>query len=181
MQWSGTDQQMAEAELAAYMVEFDGTYMNWLNGIKAGNAAQGKAAVEEILRRWRGSVENLRQRSERFAESDTAIQHLHQRVVELGEQRVVLRRLQSEAGTRADQADSLNPKVRPSPFTNILGLQRTFRDSTRKSILGASIVFGIFAVLLLAFLIYRVVTGSASVQAVPVSTTIGGFRGRGRG
>ena len=93
------------------------------------------------------------------------MQRLSELMTEAEEQRSVLARLQSEAGTRTDQADSLNPKVRSSPYTNIMGLQRTFRSGTRTAILIVAIVFAVLAVATLGYLVWRVVSEGEIVRS----------------
>ncbi len=85
---------------------------------------------------------------------------------EVAELRDTLADLQAQAVTRTEQADSVNPKVTPSPYVNILGLQRTFRDSTRQGLLLASIVIGALALIALGFLVVAFVSGSGLAQLV---------------
>ena len=98
-------------------------------------------------------------------------------VAEVEEQKQILESLQSEAGTRGGQADSLNPKVRPSPYTNILGLQRTFRTGTRTGILILSIVIGALSLATLGYLVYNVITRQSAITALETATRNSGLVG----
>lgn len=153
--------------MEAFAAEFNEAYGAWRNAIAAGSgAAVAQTRTEDVLRRWRAFTNNLERQTEMAIAQDGVMQRLSDLMTEADEQRVVLARLQSEAGTRADQADSLNPKVRSSPYTNIMGLQRTFRSSTRTAILIVSVVFAVLAAAALGFLVWRVVSaGSTTAMA----------------
>lgn len=152
MPWTQEMHTTAQARLDRLSQEYQTAMTAWQNGVQAGNPAQYEAQVQDILRRWRQFTNDLRSQSEAATANQGVMDLLGQLVAEVGDQQQTLVRLRSEAGTRADQADSLNPKVRPSPYTNILGLQRTFRESTRTTIFWVAIVFGALALGVLGYL-----------------------------
>jgi hypothetical protein len=154
MPWTQEMHATALGKRDGLVQEYQTALAAWQNGVQAGNPAQYEAQVQDVLRRWRQFTNELRDQSEAATANQGVMDLLGQLVAEVGEQQQTLARLRSEAGTRADQADSLNPKVRPSPYTNILGLQRTFRESTRTVLFWVAIVFGALAVGLLGYIIY---------------------------
>lgn len=154
----------AETRIGQFMSEFNEKYMAWKNGVQSGMPGQNQAAVEDVLRRWRQYSEELRAQSETIMSNDGIMDALSMLVTQVADEKSTLIKLQSEAITRTDQADTLNPKTRPSPYTNVLGLQRTFRSPTRIGILIASIVFGILALAVLSVLVYRVVVSGTAVR-----------------
>jgi hypothetical protein len=58
--------------------------------------------------------------------------------------------------TRDEQAYSVNPKITNSPYVNILGLRRSFRDTTQTGLIVASTLFGILALGLIGNGIYAI-------------------------
>jgi hypothetical protein len=175
MSWSKADQEAATILFAEYLAEYEATLAGWKNGIQAGSPAQGQAAVEDVLRRWRQSIEDTRHKSDMLMANDGQMERLNQLVTSLEDERKVLERLRGEAVTRGDQADTVNPKSRPSPYTNLLGLQRTFRESTRMAILIASIIFGVLALVALGYLVYKIVV-TGEISPVGYLTQAGGHR-----
>jgi hypothetical protein len=154
-----------QQKLDDFAAEFKEAQESWRSAIMAGSgAAVAQTRVDDVLRRWRAFVNGLERQTEAAIAQDGVMTRLSDMLTEAEEQRAVLARLQSEAGTRADQADSLNPKVRASPYTNIMWLQRTFRSSTRTAILIASVVFAVLAVAALGFLVWRVMSGGELVR-----------------
>jgi hypothetical protein len=160
MSWSAEQQTEAEAGAARFAAEFREKMEAWTSAVRSGapTASTSKAAVEDVVRRWRQHLGGLQTQSDIIFGNGTAMDELGQLATQVAEEKEVLQRLRSEAGTRSRQVDSLNPKARPSPYTNILGLNRIFRDSTRNGILIASIVFGALSLSALGFLVYNVVT-----------------------
>jgi len=157
MPWTKAKQEKAELDVMAFAAEYAVAFAAVKEKISTGASdAEVLAAytvVSEVLRRWRAQSDALQADVTNSAQLD----QLQVKLVELTEQREILARLESEAGTRANQASSVNPKVTPSPYTNILGLQRTFRSSARTGLLIAGIVFAVLAVAALAFLTVRLV------------------------
>lgn len=158
MPWTDQNQKDAEQEAAGFETELNEKWLAWSNGIRAGNPGSGQAAVEDVIRRWRKSLEHLKSQSDAIMSDESVMDSLGQLANQVADEKRTLEQLRSTAITREDQADSVNPKVRTSPYTNILGLQRTFRGSTRFAILIASIVFAILSICAVAFLAYQVST-----------------------
>lgn len=173
MSWTSDEQTAEQAQFDNYMEEFGKTFGGWRDGIQAGSPAQGQAATEEVLRRWRKHVEELRARSEQMLAAGEQMDTLQTLARQVADERATLKELRGEAGTRAGQAGSVNPKVKPSPYVNILGLQRTFRQSTRDILLGLSIAFGVLAIGTLGFLVYQVVSSGQVTQTSFVTSAAG--------
>ena len=158
MQWTAQDQAKAEAEAAENLQDARAKYEEWQNAIRSGKAIFGTehAALKESLRLWNTRIDHLKSRSDAITSNESVMDGLGQLVSKLAEDRTIFNTLTEEAATRTDQANSVNPKIRQSPYTNILGLNRIFRPSTQFGILIASIVFGILALIALGYLVYIV-------------------------
>jgi hypothetical protein len=152
--WDEKHQTAATKRFFELMEKFNSSYEAWINGIQSGNPAQYQSQVEDVLRQWRGELERLRAESDHLMANEELIDELNTIVMQVTDERDQLRRLQSEQGTRADQSASVNPKPKQSPYTNILGLQRIFRPSTRLNIIIASVIFAILSVIVLGYFIY---------------------------
>ena len=178
MPWTADQQTAAQEKVAAFSAEYGAAVSAWQNNVQAGSEGQFEAQVQDILRRWRQFTSDLQEQSSMALADQGVMDLLGATVAEVEEQKQILERLRSEAGTRGDQADSLNPKVRPSPYTNILGLQRTFRSGTRTGILILSIVVGALALAALGYLVYNVVSrptaGAALESAIRPPGLVGG-------
>lgn len=159
--------------------QFETEYEAWRNGIQAGQPAQYESSVNAILDKWWAFTNQMSAQVE--SEQDGTSIIVADLVRELETQKRVLADLQSESITRGDQADSVNPKSKPSPYTNILGLQRTFRESTRSNIFIATLIFASLALIAVAALVYFVVTGGQVFKAPfpSSSSATGGGRNRG--
>ena len=177
MGWTSDQQNTAQTTAANFLTEYQTANTAWQNAIQAGNPAQNEAAVQDVLRRWRAFTQNLREQSDDAVANEAVMDVLGALVAERAELQQTLTQLESEAGTRANQADSLNPKPRQSPYTNILGLQRVFRESTRTAIFWASVVFAMLALLVLAYLIYATVVVGVSTGGESGSAVATGFKG----
>ena len=153
----------AEQQSDAFKQQFETEYEAWRNGIQAGQPAQYEASVTSILDKWWAFTNQLSTQVESDQDGTSTI--VADLVKELETQKQVLAELQSESVTRGDQADSVNPKSKPSPYTNILGLQRTFRESTRSNIFVATLVFAALALVAVAALVFSVVTGGEVMKA----------------
>jgi hypothetical protein len=173
MPWTEQNQRDAEQEANEFFGETITKWEAWVDAVKAGapTAASSQAAVEDAVRRWQQSLSQLQAQSDSIASNDSVMDELNQLAQEVAQEKTTLRKLRSEAGTRADQADSVNPKVRPSPYTNILGLNRVFRDSTNFNIMIASIAFGVLALGSLGYLVYSV---TSTGNLVPTQYIQGG-------
>lgn len=164
----------ARADLVRFNQEFENNMSAWENGLRSLQNGQWQAATEDTLRRWRGNVDALKEKSEMLEASDSKLADLERLVGTIAEEKMDLDNLKGKAATREEQADSLNPKSRPSPYTNILGLGRTFRASTRWTIWILSIVFGLLALGVLGFLIWQIVTNTTPQS--PLASFMGGKR-----
>jgi hypothetical protein len=156
--WTQKKQEEAEKQMLAFQTEYKETHDAWINGIQSGNPAQYRAATEDVLRRWRASINDLRSQSDSFYDNHDTLDMLNQLVVGVQDERALLKKLKSEAVTREDQAYSVNPKVRDSPYINLLWLDRTFRPSTRAGIIAATSIFGVIALGATGFMGYRLST-----------------------
>ena len=177
MPWTKEKQERAEADTLAIAFEFVAVYENVKEKIATGasdaEVMAAYTAAAEVLRKWRAQSDGLQAEVTNSTHLDT----LQRKLVELTDQRAILARLESEAGTRVDQADSVNPKVTASPYTNILGLQRTFRSPARTGLMIAGIVFAALAVLGLVFLVIRLVMTGGAPSSYAAA---GGGRGGGK-
>jgi hypothetical protein len=157
MSWTKEKQTQAEMDTMAFAMEFHGAFdtvkQKISNGATDDDVMASYIAVSEVLRRWRAHSDSLQNE----VLDSSHIDEFQRKLTELAGQQEILARLESEAGTRADQAVSVNPKVTQSPYTNILGLQRTFRGPTRTTLMIVGIVFAVMAVLGLGALVYRLV------------------------
>ena len=169
--------ESARRDLNAFSAEFRQGIDAWVNGLRSGQSGQWQSAVEDTLRRWRQRVEGLRTQTDMLEANDVGLSNLESLVGKIMSEKDELERLRSKAATRAEQADSLNPKERPSPSVNILGLQRTFRDSTRWTILALSIFFGLLALVVLGLIVWQTVVAARSA-ATAAPPGFGGSDGR---
>jgi hypothetical protein len=160
MPW--TKQAHADAVAAAntFNVQYDDAMTAWKNALKSGNsglAATNQQRLVDILRNWNASVLRLKTQSDTIMSNETTLMDtLGQLATQIADEKTTFAKLKSESITRADQSDTLNPKVRSSPYTNLLGLNRVFRSSTWYALLGVTILFALLAILALAYLIYQV-------------------------
>jgi hypothetical protein len=163
MPWTEANQQGAKEQIDAFVAEFNVKFEDWRASLQSGQAGVGEAATQDVLRRWREYTETLRAQSDAAVANEGVMDRLATVVDQLTEHKTALAALQSEAGTRSEAADSVNPKARASPYTNILGLQRIFRESTRQNILIATVIFAVLAVASIVFLSWRIwVTGTVA-------------------
>jgi hypothetical protein len=179
MPWTQSQQIAVESTAAGFASEYATAVNTWTNAIQAGGgAAVAEARVQDVIQRWEGFVQNLQNSSDIVTSNESAMDKLGQLASQLADDKQTLARLKSEANTRGEQADSVNPKTRPSPYTNILGLQRMFRPSTRHAILVVSIIFGVLSVGLMGYLGYAMITKGVMVPSFVVSSDMEGGGGR---
>jgi hypothetical protein len=185
--WDAHKQSKAQEDFDRAVAGFEQAMGAWKDALRTGNTTQAtiaEAAVEEVLREWRQYITTLREQVAIASSTDhDGINTLSQRVQDLMEQKSMLAKLQSERVTRDEQATSVNPKTVPSPYTNILGLQRTFRNSTRQGIIIAAIVFGLVALGILGYVIYAMVVTPAAdrtAYGAPPAGMSGGGSGLGK-
>jgi len=154
MPWTVEDQKRAEQKNTAFQQEFNTRLNGWKDAMAAGAPGQGQAAVEDTLTRWRAHMQSLQSSSESLVGNESLIDTVGVLATQVADEQAVLTKLRSESGTRANQADTVNPKIKGIPATNILGLNRVFRSSTRLALLIASIVFGVLAAVALGYFVY---------------------------
>ena len=158
--------QTIQSRIDGYADEFNTTYTAWTNAIQAAagagagkaTASSQQAAVDDVLRRWRQFTNELKAQSGTVLNNEASMGQLEQLLAQVAEERLTLATLRGEAVTRTDQADSLQPRIRDSPYTNILGLRRVFRPETWNALLGATILFGILALVLGGIMVWMAVT-----------------------
>ena len=173
MSWTPAQQEAATAQMEQFQQQFQTALTAWQNGLLTNNPQQFEQQTEEVLRKWRAFTEELQLSSEIVMQNQGVMNVLADLVEEMSEQKRILGRLKSEAVTREDQAHTLNPKNANSPYTNILGLQRSFSSSTRTSILIATIVFGIVALILIGVISYFSLAGPIQSAYSTVTGAIG--------
>lgn len=167
--WDSAHQDAATARFFDILKEFNATYDGWLQALQTGQQTQGQVQTEDVLRRWRTELERLRAESDMLSANQDTLDRLSSYSTQVTEQREILRELRSKQITRADQADSLNPKTKATPYTNILGLQRIFRPATRTAIMIAGIVFAVIAIAVLGYIMYATLSGRVGVASGPSS------------
>jgi hypothetical protein len=178
MPWTAANQTAAQQVADNFATEYASAVDAWTVALRSGgNAVAAKGRVTDLVTRWRKSVNDLEQQSDVIMSDQTVMDQLGQLATQVAQERGTLAKLRSEAGSRSVQADSVNPKEKTSPYTNILGLRRTFRESTRLGILIASLVFGVLALVALGFLGYAlsgpIVAAAGSVTSAVKTTGSG--------
>lgn len=179
MSWNKQEEIAAAVKLSEYEAAFESAYTGWQNAIQSGQAVTtAKAQVDTVLADWRGYVERLRERSDSIVANEGVMNHLAATMLEVNQQKAILEQLRSEAVTREDQATSVNPKTRQTPFTNILGLRRIFREDTRTTIFYLSVLFAVLAIATLGYLVYAIMTTGSVTTAAYNPGAVGGARRR---
>ena len=164
--WTPAQQTDAEAQFAGLITKFETAYEQYIHEYPS-----TKQPLLNILAEWRDYNTTL---SAQLFEQDTSvIDTLGPLAEQVVEQKEILKKLRGVAGTRDEQVDSLNPKSAPSPYVNLLGLQRTFRPGTRTAILWAGVFFGFLTLCVLSAMIFMFVT--RGFVATPVM--VGGGNG----
>ena len=163
--WTEAEQIEADAKIADLILRFTGAYEALIHNPPT---PEWKQPVLNILAEWRDYNNYLS--SVLYEQDTTVIDTIGPLAEQVAEQKQILQKLQGVAGTREDQVNSLNPKSSPSPYVNLLGLQRTFRPATRTAILWTGIFFGFLTLCVLAATIYMFVVRGI----VPNPTMVGG-------
>jgi hypothetical protein len=167
MTWSDSDEQAARTQLAGLEADYDAAWAKWQGALASGSSdvsvATLKLYVQQSLEKWRAYVERLRGRSDAIVANEGTMNRLFALVGEAKDQEGVLDSLRGEAVTRADQAYTVNPKTRQTPYSNILGLRRIFRENTRSMIFYLSILFAVLAIATVGYLAYAVYSASGVV------------------
>lgn len=178
MPWTADDQRRAEERNLEFRREFNTRMEAWKNTVSAGQQDQSQAAVEDTLNRWRGNMHDLQNSSEMLIGNDSVMDSIGILATQVSDEKAALKKLRSESGTRTDQAESVNPKIRSSPSTNILWLNRVFRKSTRLYLLIFSIMFGALALGGLVYFVNStgVIQNTAQLLAPRQSQAGGGRR-----
>jgi hypothetical protein len=145
MPWTAANQIDSAAQAAYYKDYFDTKMAQIRDEIKASGAPVSTGSLEGLMRSWSDFVNTLQTDSDTIASNENAMESLSLLAAQNADYKARLSELRNQALTRSDQADSVNPKIRSSPYTNLLGLHRVFRDSTRFGLLMSSIVFGVGA------------------------------------
>jgi hypothetical protein len=165
MAWTTSQQENSTQKLSDISGEYWKAYGQWQQAVAdaAREPSQSKvgaavANVQAKLGVWRSFVADLKHSSTEAVSQGDILSDLNSLASDIAEQREVLDKLRSKEQTRSEQGNTVTHKVTPSPYVNILFLERTFRDSTRFGILIASIFFGILALCTVCFCIYKVVT-----------------------
>ena len=133
-------------------------------------------AVESALNTWRSHINE--QMEKVGNKMDHHVDTIGVLATQVADNKVILQKLRSEARTRVDQANTVNPKIVGTPATNILWLNRNFRSSTRTTLLVSSIVFGILAAVGFAYFIYasEVIQNTAGVVASTTGSAVSSLR-----
>jgi len=172
MPWTEADQAAATTTMNGHIEDVSKKYSAYISAVSGGGtpsaAANALSALKEAMSEWQTDINLLRTTSDTLASNEQMIDDVNQLVASMSEEKALLKKLRSEAVTRGDQASSVNPKVTASPYTNILGLQRTFKGHTRTNITIAAILFGVLASSTAVFMVYRVATQGLS-GAMPAS------------
>ena len=183
MPWNA-DQQTKYSEARDNLIaEYSAAFTTWTNTIQDSardpslqqNTDRAAAQVGSVLQKMRVYMKDLQATSSASIEQDDMLQKINDLATQIAEEKTTLAKLRGESRTRDEQAHSLNPKATPSPYTNLLGLHRIFRDSTRFTIMMLSIVFGALTLGIGAYLIYTMVPG-IPVVAGPTGLTGGSRR-----
>jgi hypothetical protein len=148
-----------QAALSNFNTSYTTARSVWIDAVvnAAANPAQAhtvgpaKAQVDSVLNAWRSAVDSARTGSEAATANSTLIDELSVLSSQVAKERETLRQLQSKQVTSKYQVGSVNPKITQSPYVNILGLRRNFRQSTRVGLIVASSIFGVLALGMLGY------------------------------
>ena len=101
--------------------------------------ASASTNLQNHLDTWNAAVQSA------LRSSQADITKVSEKAATLAESQQKLNDLLAKQGTRDQQASSVNPKITQSPYVNILGLRRNFRQNTRVGLIIASVAFGVLA------------------------------------
>jgi hypothetical protein len=168
--WSDDDEQTSRAQLTELEADYDAAYSKWQGAVASGSSdvsvATLKLYVQQSLEKWRAYVERLRGRSDAIVANEGTMNRLFALVTDAKDQESILASLRGESVTRADQAYTVNPKTRQTPYSNILGLRRIFRESTRTILFYVSLVFAVLAIATVGYMAYAVyIAGGVAVES----------------
>ena len=156
--------------MAELQQRYNEAYNAWKNAIQIAATNPGlkdaviatQGQVETAITNWRAYV--LEQR--RLAQDNNDLDNLSRLAGKVAEEKDRLRQLKAKEGTSTEQVTSVNPKIVPSPYVNILNLRRNFRYNTKVGLIVASSVFGVAALGALGLLVYKLSTSGP--QASPI-------------
>lgn len=156
--------------MAELQQRYNEAYTAWKNAIQTAATNPGlkdaviatQGQVETAITNWRAYV--LEQRL--LTQDSTDLDNLSRLAAQVAEEKDRLRQLKVKEGTSTEQVTSVNPKIVPSPYVNILNLRRTFRYNTKVGLIVASSLFGVAALGALGLLVYKLSTSGP--QASPI-------------
>jgi hypothetical protein len=150
--WSKQQQAEAEATYASDKQTVANHLQTWWMDTADDHCVSNLLSVEGALNTWRGHIKDLLEKSGNVM--DHHVDTIGVLATQVADEKLILQKLRSEAGTRVDQANTVNPKIVGIPATNILGLNRVFRSSTRLALLIFSIVLGVLAGVGIVYFVY---------------------------
>ena len=173
--WNQAQQDAAIATMFGLAKKFTAAYETYLHNPPT---PEWRQPVINILAEWRDYNDSL---SHTLNEQDSSvIDTIGPMAEQVIEQKQILQELKVRAGTRDEQVSSLNPKTTPSPYVNLLGLQRTFRPGTRTAILWTGVAFGFLTLCVLSAMIYMFVVRGIVATPTMVGGGSGGSRSGGK-
>ena len=189
MPWSTEQQTQYSKTLGSLVSEYSEAYTIWTNTIKDSardpslqpEANKAAAQVSSILQKMRIFVRDLQRASSDAISQGDVLQKINDLATQIAEEKIELAKLLAVSGTRDEQSHSLNPRSTPSPYTNILGLNRVFRDSTRFTIMILSVLFGAFSLGLIIYLMYKIAYSSPGFSGISGSSGSSGIQNPNQG
>ena len=155
MPWTQDEQDRAVAKHDTLKEQFNSRLKKWTDALSAGEDGDvDKAAVEDGLTRWRSHMMEIQNSTEQLIGESSQLTRIGILASRVADEKTVLKKLQSEGGTRADQAETTANKHKSTPSSNLLWLNRTFRSSTRLFLIILSIVFGTLTVGALIYFVF---------------------------
>lgn len=127
-------------------------------GATSSTLASSRTNLQNHLDTWNAAVQEAVRRSQ------ADITKVSEKAATLAESQQTLQDLLAKQGTRDEQASSVNPKVTQSPYVNILGLRRNFRQNTRVGLIVASVAFGVLALGALGYYITRSISEKTAMN-----------------
>ena len=184
MTWSAEQQTQYSEALEALISEYSEAFTTWTNSIQdsardpslQSYADRAAAQVASVLQKLRVFSKDHQKISSAAIEQGGVLQKLNDLAAQIAEEKTLLAKLRSESGTRHEQT---SPKATPSPYINILGLHRTFRESTRFTIMIVSILFGVLGLVLAIYMVYMIYmnrVASPGTTVLPAQQLFGGSR-----
>jgi len=155
MPWTQEDQSRATKKHDDLKADFYSRVSKWNDALTAGqDGTIEKGAVEDGLARWRTHMMSMQNSTEELIGENSQLTQIGILASRVADEKTVLKKLQSEGGTRADQAETTANKHKSTPSSNLLWLNRTFRSSTRLFLTIVSILFATLTVVALIYFVY---------------------------